>query len=50
MKKYLVRIQVDTWIMKLLKKVGLVMGFEQDRDDKHFVALFIGKWDDFVED
>lgn len=47
MKKYLIKFQVDTWLQKLLSKVGLVIGVEYDKDDKHLVALFITREEDF---
>lgn len=46
---YIVRIRVDTWLQKILGFFGLVIGYEYSTEDKHFVAIFLGKWDDFVK-
>lgn len=49
MPKYLVRIQVDSWLQNFLGKLGLVIGIEYGKTDQHLVALFIAKKDNFMK-
>lgn len=43
MTKYLVRVQVDTWLQRFLDKLGLVIGIEYGKTEFHLVAIFLAR-------